>query len=153
MITENKKCIVCGGDISHKTSNAATKCEKCSRIPTVRMRDKIKKRSKGIRPLINDVLRNYNYSCAICKWSMAYDINMTKFSKQAGCEIHHIESIAEGGKDIIENLILLCPNHHKEADYGLINKETLNKYLVKEVDVQDITRERLIESMKYLYRK
>jgi len=34
------------------------------------------------------------------------------------CEIHHIEPLAEGGEDTIENAICLCPVHHREAHHG-----------------------------------
>jgi len=34
------------------------------------------------------------------------------------CEVHHIDPLAEGGADTIENAICLCPVHHREAHYG-----------------------------------
>jgi hypothetical protein len=33
-------------------------------------------------------------------------------------EVAHIKSVKEGGKSVIGNLLVLCPNHHKEFDYG-----------------------------------
>lgn len=33
-------------------------------------------------------------------------------------EAHHTEPLSEGGLDIIENVIALCPNCHREAHYG-----------------------------------
>lgn len=33
-------------------------------------------------------------------------------------EVAHIEPVSEGGSSIIGNLLVLCPNHHKEFDYG-----------------------------------
>lgn len=47
--------------------------------------------------------------------------------RQGGCELHHIIPISEGGSNEMENLILLCPNCHKEADVGLISEEILRK--------------------------
>ena len=35
-------------------------------------------------------------------------------------EVHHIIPKAVGGNDVIENLILLCPNHHALADRGAL---------------------------------
>ncbi len=35
-------------------------------------------------------------------------------------EVHHIHSVSKGGDNEIENLILLCPNHHYEAHKGII---------------------------------
>jgi len=33
-------------------------------------------------------------------------------------EVAHINAVHKGGQSIIGNLIVLCPNHHKEFDYG-----------------------------------
>ena len=33
-------------------------------------------------------------------------------------EVAHIEAVADGGRTILENLLVLCPNHHKEFDMG-----------------------------------
>lgn len=36
-------------------------------------------------------------------------------------EVAHIQPVSEGGQSTIGNLIVLCPNHHKELDYGNLN--------------------------------
>ena len=41
-------------------------------------------------------------------------------------EVAHIKAVAEGGKSIIGNLIVLCPNHHKEFDLGERNIFEIN---------------------------
>lgn len=60
------------------------------------------------------------------------------YSKFIDC--HHIEGKAYWREDnktkrhthnLISNAILLCPNHHKEADNGLISKEDLKKVVLK----------------------
>ena len=33
-------------------------------------------------------------------------------------EVAHIKPVNKGGQSIIGNLIVLCPNHHKEFDFG-----------------------------------
>lgn len=33
-------------------------------------------------------------------------------------EVAHIEAVAKGGRSVLGNLLVLCPNHHKEFDYG-----------------------------------
>lgn len=33
-------------------------------------------------------------------------------------ESHHIKPLSEGGKDSVDNVVALCPNHHREAHYG-----------------------------------
>ena len=33
-------------------------------------------------------------------------------------EVHHIVRLAEGGSDTPENVVCLCPSHHREAHHG-----------------------------------
>ncbi|MFZ1936551.1 MAG: HNH endonuclease signature motif containing protein [Thermoguttaceae bacterium] len=40
-------------------------------------------------------------------------------------ETHHITSLAEGGSDSSDNVVALCPNHHREAHHGA------NRYKIK----------------------
>ena len=44
-------------------------------------------------------------------------------------EVAHIKPVAESGQSILGNLIVLCPNHHKEFDYGelKVSEQTDNK--------------------------
>lgn len=34
-------------------------------------------------------------------------------------ETHHIVSLSEGGPDSVNNMVALCPNHHRECHYGI----------------------------------
>jgi hypothetical protein len=40
-------------------------------------------------------------------------------------EVHHIERLADGGQDTLENTVCLCPAHHREIHFGS-NKNKLN---------------------------
>jgi len=42
-------------------------------------------------------------------------------------DYHHINPIREGGSDELDNLALLCPNHHRLADRGKIDINELKK--------------------------
>ena len=55
------------------------------------------------------------------------------------CEIHHIVPVSEGGSGELDNLIMLCPNCHKKADYGVITREELRKAQKKECDNEDLS--------------
>ena len=33
-------------------------------------------------------------------------------------EVAHVKPVKEGGQSVLGNLLVLCPNHHKEFDYG-----------------------------------
>lgn len=35
-------------------------------------------------------------------------------------EVAHIEPVSKGGRSVIGNLVVLCPNHHKEMDCGTL---------------------------------
>ena len=48
-------------------------------------------------------------------------------------ETHHIVALSEGGSDRIGNVIALCPNHHRQAHYGL-DKEKLKTELILAID-------------------
>lgn len=44
-------------------------------------------------------------------------------------EVAHIEPVKDLGQSILGNLLVLCPNHHKEFDYGdrVIKEQTVNR--------------------------
>ena len=86
--------------------------------------------------LSNVILPLYNRRCAICGWRATDNIIRIKGKTQWACgnEIHHIVPVSEGGKASLENLILLCPNHHKLADMGLIDRQTLISHLKRPED-------------------
>jgi 5-methylcytosine-specific restriction endonuclease McrA len=50
--------------------------------------------------------------CMICGWDISIDV-------------HHIVPIRSGGTNNIDNLIVLCPNHHRMADMKLISRDEL----------------------------
>ena len=41
-------------------------------------------------------------------------------------EVHHVEWLANGGEDSVENAIALCPNCHREAHYGRLKLKPVN---------------------------
>jgi HNH endonuclease len=43
-------------------------------------------------------------------------------------ETHHVVSLAAGGADHVNNVIVLCPNHHREAHYGTEAEQLLEKF-------------------------
>jgi len=44
-------------------------------------------------------------------------------------EVAHVTAVNKGGQSILGNLVVLCPNHHKEFDYGdlIITEQTPDK--------------------------
>ncbi len=73
--------------------------------------------------LANAIIRNQkvvelvklraNYQCQICK--------LPGFEKRKGgyyAEVHHVEELSDGGKDLPSNMICICPLCHRKIHYG-----------------------------------
>lgn len=56
-----------------------------------------------------------NYPCEICGWDLSPR------------DTHHINPVSKGGKTTIDNIISLCPNHHRMVHYNLISQDYLYK--------------------------
>lgn len=57
--------------------------------------------------------RHLPNKCAICGW------------KEAGCDGHHIIPRKDGGTNNLGNTIVLCPNHHRLANVGILSQQYL----------------------------
>lgn len=82
--------------------------------------------------LKKEVFGRCNNKCHICNFSIQQILNM-----------HHIIPVNLGGKDLIENLTLLCPNCHtlvhRLAAKKFINKDKI-QFLNQEYDKSAIKR-------------
>jgi len=71
-------------------------------------------------------------------------------------EVVHIKPRHKGGRDVPDNVVLLCPNHHKEYDRGKMSKKELLKRIkryiegvkLKRTDVYFDERGKLIEILR-----
>lgn len=79
-------------------------------------RSKIKRTSTMGRRFQKAVLKKFGYRCVICG-----------YSRFVNC--HHVDNFARSQNDSPENGICLCPNHHAEADYGIISPGKLREYV------------------------
>lgn len=59
---------------------------------------------KGVRYFFYD-------RCSLCGWD------------EAPCDVAHILSRKDGGSDELDNVTMLCPNHHRMYDCGLISMD------------------------------
>ena len=59
------------------------------------------------RALAEQLRELYDGECQICGWAprRSYGVEI--------CETHHLRWLSRGGSDVIGNLVLLCPNHHR----------------------------------------
>lgn len=74
-------------------------------------------------------VRNYVLSRAAgkCEWC-----GVEGFETRSGSiylETHHIQPLSEKGSDTVDNVIALCPNHHREAHFGISSDELKEKML------------------------
>mgnify|MGYP001048787712 CR=1 FL=1 len=72
------------------------------------------------------VKERYQYQCVIC----GYRILLSSGKYYA--EAHHLKPLGAGhdGPDSLDNLIVLCPTHHAEFDYGAIAIEPSTKRIM-----------------------
>ncbi len=128
----NTHCAFCGKEIpkdlgGNRRKYCSTECARCAN----RNIKKISERVRKMLPIKEQILQAYDCRCAICGWRGCDEPGMIANNghRQWGCmnQIHHIVPVSKGGKETVDNLILLCPNHHKMADLGIISAEELQK--------------------------
>ncbi len=102
----------------------------------------IKKREKLIKvvergKIANEIKKYLGYKCQICE---ALGINPYTFKKKNGdyyVETHHVIPVSdtEKSKLSVENLICVCPNHHRQIHYGNVDLISDNdKYIEYKID-------------------
>lgn len=115
-------CLECGCDISDRRPNAK-RCKTCAIIyDRKNSNDKRKRNTWGDKEYFRlryETRKQQRSNCAVCGWEI-------EGLESGGCHIHHIKPICEGGKDDIENVVMLCPNCHALAHHGLITQDQLN---------------------------
>lgn len=113
-ITENKHCT------DEKLKKFYFKnSERIMQINTVYKRD---------RTLVEYIKDFYSNTCQIC--GQKIDLGDTFYS-----EVHHIKPLYLGGPDVLENMIVVCPNHHVLLDKGGISID-LNSNVVEYLNLK-----------------
>jgi 5-methylcytosine-specific restriction protein A len=59
------------------------------------------------RALAHELQSIYRGRCQICRWDPRDTYG------ESLCHAHHIHWLSRGGPDRLDNLMLLCPNHHE----------------------------------------
>jgi len=98
---------------------------------TVQMGQELVDRALSVRsdfrrdPAVRDhVLRLANGKCEYC----GKDGFLTPDGRRY-LEVHHIIALADLGKDMIDNVIALCAEHHREAHFGIEAEYLENEFL------------------------
>jgi 5-methylcytosine-specific restriction endonuclease McrA len=112
------ECAICGRPIARQLSQVRRgKDAACSpRCRHILVANKL--RGRNISELKRLALRRDKARCRICGFDTLV-------------EVHHIIPRRQGGPDMLDNLITLCPNHHTMADRGLISVEELRALLIE----------------------
>ena len=58
------------------------------------------------RDLVLRLRRMYEGRCQICAWDPR-----TIYGRDV-CHAHHMQWLSRGGADSLDNMVLICPNHH-----------------------------------------
>lgn len=127
----NTHCALCGKEIPPGSGNRRKYCSvECRRLAGRNIKE-ISERARKILPIKEQIFQAYDCRCAICGWRGCDEPGMVANNghHQWGClnQIHHIIPVSKGGGETADNLILLCPNHHKMADLGIIPTEELQE--------------------------
>ena len=57
--------------------------------------------------LVNRLQHLYDGHCQVCWWNPVDEYG------EPLCEGHHVQWLSRGGDDALDNLMLVCPNHHR----------------------------------------
>lgn len=100
-------------------------CQGCNKIFTAKYRDAkycsskcklvvYRRLQKAEQSSIKTFQRILSFlPCELCGW------------KESTRDLHHIISVFKKGKTTLDNLICLCPNHHRMVHRNLISQDTL----------------------------
>lgn len=145
MMDNVKKCAFCGNILPAQRGNNRKYCSpKCARdAETEKNMKAISAKSNHLSKIKHDIYSVFEHKCALCGWKISNTLLKcnNKYQYAYGNEIHHIIPIKDGGTDEFDNLILLCPNHHKLADLGLIQCSELQKYTKSSIDLEEYQKE------------
>lgn len=89
--------------------------------------------------IVSQLKKLYDNTCQVCKEKL--DIGNDEYYS----EVHHIQPLGKhNGPDIPENMIVLCPNHHKMFDNGAITVDLKLQKLIHVNEKQLINGNALI---------
>lgn len=91
---------------------------KLTRPPVGTKRPRRRELTVGVFERNHDVhawtLQQANGRCECCRRDAPFDTA----DGEPFLEIHHVERLADGGEDVVDNTVALCPNCHREAHSG-----------------------------------
>lgn len=110
-----RPCAECGTPFTYYASvrpNAAYCSPACNGVGHGRKMTGRIQESYRLTSTFRKSMRRFFYDrCAICGWD------------ETPCDVCHIEARQNGGADELDNVIMLCPNHHRLFDLGRVPVE------------------------------
>jgi len=88
--------------------------QRLTKLPPAHKEVIIEQTLRGDSPLIKVLKEIYNYKCQMTGCNAI----IRKKNGELYCEVAHISPFSRTKTSIPDNLIVLCPNHHKEFDLG-----------------------------------
>ena len=79
--------------------------------------------------IVREALRLANGRCECCNKKAPFK----RTDASHYLEVHHLRRLADNGPDVIENVIAICPNCHRELHYGN-NREEIKKSLLERIE-------------------
>ena len=101
-------CEICGERFERKTSirkGRKITCNNCKNKAIHSNKD-LQNLLEASSRTVSKILYRLKVPCSLCGWN------------KATCDIHHIISKKAGGNNSNENLIIICPNCHREIHAG-----------------------------------
>lgn len=139
-----KVCPDCGEPIRNRAKRCVT-CREINRRHQDHERIKAGNgRSIGDNFSFKEIIhKEQGDACVVCGWTITKRI-------YGGCVAHHIVPVSDGGKSVVENGAVLCPNCHVKAHIGLITKEDLFIKIKKATDTQPQAKDiiKIIDSIR-----
>lgn len=103
-------CKHCGKPFKSKSVNSKY-CSNLCKQKNYRIKSKF---DNGLS--IKTIYRHFPIKhCEICNWS------------ETTCDLHHVLPVSKGGKNEVNNLISVCPNHHRLIHKNLISQDYLQE--------------------------
>jgi predicted restriction endonuclease len=85
----------------------------------------VTKRVKRDAQKVTDLKLRYLDKCQICNYCLVLETG------KRHSEVHHLRPIGrEGGNDDTDNMIVLCPNHHKAFDFSVLRLDVSGNRVV-----------------------
>ncbi len=106
-------------DVMDKVGDSATNIlkelnEKMKSVSPEKVESIVRRTIRKDTKIIGALKKAVDYKCMFS----GCGVRIPKKDGKYYIEVHHIKPVSKGGKSVLGNIVVLCPNHHKEFEYG-----------------------------------